>query len=225
MPPAANKTPTDRLRDLVRQEIRRAGVGERRFEEQVGLKKWSLRGFLDPERQQAPSLDRAAEIAAALGLNLQIGPQDPGAGLAEPGEDSDLGKREALRAGFLPFPYHSGSGRRGIGPVAFSRAWLDEAGLDPAALSVVAVDQSLLPPAVPDGAMALVDATAPRQGGPARWCFREAGQNYLGFLHWIERGGLLVSGTNGSTPRVLAKGGTGRLQLLGKVVWTGAAAA
>ena len=218
MPPATDKTPTERLRDLVREEIRRAGVGERRFEEQVGLRKWTLRGFLDPERQQAPSLD-----AAALGFDLKIGPQNPGPGLAEPSNDGDLGKREALRAGFLPFPYHSGSGQRGMGPVAFSRDWLAKAGLDPEGLAVVAIDRSLVAPAVPEGALALVESSAPRQGGPTHWCFREAGQNVVAFLHWVDRGGLLISGTGGTAPRVLPQGGTGKIQLLGRVVWTGAA--
>lgn len=224
MPPTAEKSPTERLRDLVRREIRRAGVGERRFEEQVGLRKWALRGFLDPERRQAPSLDRAAEIALALGFDLQLRPLPPEGGLAEPsGGQGDLGRREALRAGFLPFPYHSASGRRGMGPVAFSRAWLDDQALDPETLSVVALDRSLLEPAVPAGAMALVRADAARAGGPGAWCFREAGHNTIAYLTWIERGVLLISGSGGGAPRVLAPGGGAEIQLLGRAVWTGAA--
>jgi hypothetical protein len=58
----------------VRAALAAAGVGARRFEAARGLRPWTLRGILDPARQQAPSVDRAADICAALGLALSIGP-------------------------------------------------------------------------------------------------------------------------------------------------------
>ena len=201
--------------------MRRAGVGERKFEEHVGLKKWTLRGFLDPDRQQSPSLDRAAEIAAALGLHIQIGRLEAVVvpGMAEPTDEGDLGKREALRAGFLPIPYHSASARRGMGPVAFSREWLADIAPKPDYLAFVAVQRSLLMPTVPEGALALVDSAAPRGEGPDQWCFRDGGVDSIGYLHWID-GGLLISGETGQPPRVVAKSGS--ILPLGRVVWTGA---
>jgi len=200
--------------------MRRAGVGERKFEEFVGLKKWTLRGFLDPERQQSPSLDRAAEIAAALGLHIQIGPVqgEVSPGMAEPSGGSDLGKPEALRAGFLPIPFHTASARRGMGPVAFSRDWLAKIAPVPDHLAFVAVERSLIVPAVPAGTLALVDSAAPRDAGPHQWCFREEGTDTLAYLHWID-GGLMISGTGGQAPRVVAK--SGAVLPLGRVIWTG----
>ncbi len=224
MTPRPETSPTDRLRELVRAEIRKAGVGERSFEERVGLRRWSLRGFLDPERQQSPSLDRAAEIAEALGLEFRMDRpgQVPGRELAEPDPDSgDLGRAEGLRSGFLPIPYHAASGRRGMGPMAFSRAWLADEGLAPEGLFFVAVDRSFLAPAVPDGALALVDSAAPRGEGAEPWCFREEGEDRLAYLHWIERGGLVIGGAAGAPPRVLTHGRG--VTVLGRVVWTGAA--
>ena len=71
----ANPTrPSEQLRRAVREALAAAGVGARRFESAHGLRPWALRGILDPTREQAPSVDRAAEICAALGLTLSIGP-------------------------------------------------------------------------------------------------------------------------------------------------------
>ena len=68
--------PSEQLRHAVREALAAAGVGARRFEAANGLRPWALRGILDPTREQAPSVDRAAEICAALGLTLSIGPSD-----------------------------------------------------------------------------------------------------------------------------------------------------
>ena len=38
------------------------------------MRPWSLRGILDPARKQSPSVDRAAEICRAVGLEFYIGP-------------------------------------------------------------------------------------------------------------------------------------------------------
>ncbi len=50
------------------------GGGARRFEQSVGLKKWALRGILDPDRKQSPSLQKAEEICEAIGLDFYIDP-------------------------------------------------------------------------------------------------------------------------------------------------------
>ena len=68
--------PSEQIRHAVREALAAAGVGARRFEAAHGLRPWALRGILDPTREQAPSVDRAAEICAALGLTLSIGRSD-----------------------------------------------------------------------------------------------------------------------------------------------------
>ncbi len=219
VPSVSDPSPTDRLRELVREKIRRSGMGERRFEEHYGLRRWTLRGFLDPERQQSPSLDRAAEIADALGLSLRLGAA-PVRGMSEPQEPEDFSRRVALRGGFLPIPYHAASSRRGTGPVAFSRDWLAEAGHAPDALAFVAIEASALAPQVPAGSLALVDSAARRAGGPAPWCFREKGQDRLAYLGWTGAG-LVITGAGGEPPRVLSKRAQGSVTLLGRVLWTG----
>ena len=86
--------PSEQIRNAVREALAAAGVGARRFEAAHGLRPWALRGILDPTREQAPSVDRAAEICDALGLTLSIGPTvgdrggavrtGPGGALSEP---------------------------------------------------------------------------------------------------------------------------------------------
>ena len=84
--------PSEQIRRAVRDALAAAGVGARRFEAAHGLRPWTLRGILDPTRQQAPSVDRAAEICAALGLTLSIGlPADARAN----GEDDEAGPEVA----------------------------------------------------------------------------------------------------------------------------------
>ena len=92
----ANATrPSEQIRHAVREALAAAGVGARRFESAHGLRPWALRGILDPTREQAPSVDRAAEICAALGLTLSI---EPAAG-SRAGDGDD-----AARAGALSEP-------------------------------------------------------------------------------------------------------------------------
>lgn len=81
------RPPSERIRDAVREALDGAAMGARRFERARGLRPWTLRGLLDPKRKQAPSVDRAAEICGALGLELRIAPRageppppDPGGG-------------------------------------------------------------------------------------------------------------------------------------------------
>ena len=90
--------PSEQIRHAVREALAAAGVGARRFEVAHGLRPWALRGILDPTREQAPSVDRAAEICAALGLTLSIGPSD---GQRADGEDDEDGTARATAAGAL----------------------------------------------------------------------------------------------------------------------------
>ena len=119
--------PSEQIRRAVREALAAAGVGARRFEAAHGLRPWTLRGILDPTRQQAPSVDRAAEICAALGLTLSIGPPaDPRAD----GEDNEDGTAsdwlEASPAGPPSVPIFSLEG-----PVRALARLVADAGGDP----------------------------------------------------------------------------------------------
>lgn len=71
----ANTPPTMRFREIVQQRLKEMGVSPITAARTAGLKRDSIRGIL---RGRAPSIDRAAEICAALGLEFYIGPARSG---------------------------------------------------------------------------------------------------------------------------------------------------
>ncbi len=136
-------------------------MGVRRFETARGLKSGALHGMLDPARQQVPSLDRGADICAALGLEFYIGP--PREGVSGPQDADSAGPppvplpdlertaqslvRLTSDAGGDPIPEDLRPAlveRWGIGAPASGLADLGLA--DPSALAVGAVNEDGMPP-------------------------------------------------------------------------------
>lgn len=210
-----------RIRELVEDGLARKGVSARKASMDVVGHDGLIR---DIRAGRVPSFDRVATLFEYLAIPFEFGPQ-PGAqpGLAEPGATTDtqrLDRREALRAGYLPFPWHRSSTERGNGPVAFAANWLAEQALDPEHLCFIAPQSVLCGPA---GALALIDQFAPRRGGPALWCYQERGTFVMARLHWQGDGMLIISGdAPGIPPRALVGGGSAHLSPLGRVVWLGA---
>ncbi|WP_095588485.1 hypothetical protein [Actibacterium ureilyticum] len=166
-----------------------------------------------------PSFDRLVALFEYLSIPVQFGPA--ARGMAEDGPASDLNRPEALRAGYLPVPWHRLSAQRGAGPVAFANAQLQQMGLSPDSLWFIIPDRSLLAQAGA-GAQALIDEAAPRQATPAPWCFLDDGQVVMARLHWQPDGLLVVSGdAPGAEVRVLSPGGAAAITPLGRVVWLG----
>ena len=105
--------PSEQLRRAVREALEATGVGARRFEASHGLRPWALRGILDPTRRQAPSVDRAAEICAALGLTLSIGPAGAARAAGE-GDEAGRATVSALREPVIPPPLPLGGLERAV---------------------------------------------------------------------------------------------------------------
>jgi hypothetical protein len=169
-----------------------------------------------------PGVDRLEALFEYLGLEFYLGPRrrPTGAGFAEAAPMSDPADREALRAGYLPIPWHPlAPGRPGepAAPVAFSRVWLAEAGLDPARLA------ALRPEPAADGGeiLALVDTAAPRQGGPSLWALREGGRARLLRVQFEAAVTVVFGATPEEAARVALGEDRARLTLLGRVVWSG----
>ena len=72
-------TPSEQLRQAIQDVLTKSKMGARSFELKHGLRKWALRGLLDPVRRQSPSVDKAKELCEALGLEFYIGPPRKGA--------------------------------------------------------------------------------------------------------------------------------------------------
>ncbi len=169
-----------------------------------------------------PGVDRLEALFEYLGLEFYIGPRRPqGRGFAEPGSGGgDMSDREALRAGYLPIPWHPQAPRppgQPASPVAFSKLWLDAADLDPADLAAVR------PEGAPEGPdiVALVETAAPRRGGPARWCYRDGGTVFLARVQFDANVTVIFAETLSAPAKVLVGEERGRIAFLGRVVWSG----
>ncbi len=78
------RTPSQEIRVAIERALRETGLSARKLEARAGLKRWSLRGILDSARPQVPSVDRAAEICYALGLEIRIGRSQAAGGDSPP---------------------------------------------------------------------------------------------------------------------------------------------
>ena len=66
--------PHQTIRQAIRERLQEESIGARRFEEKHGLPLHALHGILSRKRPKIPSVDRAAELCEALGLEFYIGP-------------------------------------------------------------------------------------------------------------------------------------------------------
>lgn len=185
----------------------------------------NLRQRRGDKRYNYQALERLADV---LGLELYFGPPrtskaPPVLDFAEGAPSNDLQRREALRAGFLPLPYHARSSKSGVAPIAFARGWLHAHQLVPDHLALVEVEGVPDGSPFPTGALAMVDSSADRAGGPDLWCYRHDGKDHLARLQWIGRDILVVHAERTRDPaRVLVRAEVAALQILGRVRWIGA---
>ncbi len=177
------------------------------------------------KRYNFENLRRLAEV---LGLEVYFGPPrqasgEVSLGLAEAASGTDLGKAEALRAGYLPIPWHDLARQSRPVPEAFSRDWLGQAGLDPARLACAVATRTRLPDCVPPGALVLLDRNAPRAGPVRTWLWRDGLDLVASRVMWLPDGGSVAYGADDITtpPEYRARDATAGLTVLGQVVWAG----
>lgn len=179
------------------------------------------------KRYNAAALQK---LAAVLDLEFYFGPeraltapaQHGGFGEPSPAPDSanPTGPREALRAGFLPIPYHRAASPlfQGAAPVALSRAWVAARELDPENLSFTPVLDDAMSPALRKGALALIDAGHTAPDGKGIFCATDRG-----VLHYARLDAPapdLLAVTQDNRPlRILRGDEQVPYRVLGKVVW------
>lgn len=168
-----------------------------------------------------PGLDRIEALYEYLGLEFYHGPRRGPAtpdGFAEGG--GVMGGRDDTGPRYVPIAWHPAMLRAGEEPalpVAFSQAWLESAGLDPAALAAVRPDY---PADVPE-LIAVVDTRMPANGGPARWCYREGARITVARVQFEPNVTVIFSDDPQGRARVLQGADRGRVRFLGRVVWSG----
>ena len=208
------------MRKAAQQALARTNLGARRFETVNGLKPWSLRGLLDNRRQQVPSVDRAAEICEALGLEFYIGPPRE-ASLARnviaAWEDPNSGQSAGTFVTPWPVPVAGeGGGFSPHGCAWFGQDFLSDFGLDPLHCEVVEIRDDDMAPVLVNGSVGLVD--------------KQRRLLSSGYVYAIRRNGALI------VRRALLTGDgwvaaaerpefppipwTGEIETVGLVVWT-----
>ena len=209
------------IKNLVDDGIARHGL--RGFARKLELDVGTLRSLKDGRDLQSSKL-----LAIVKGLGLQVSLTQvksqvpaPQAGFGE-GEKS-TGTGEALRRGYLPIPYHASERQYGgAAPVAFSREWLIEAGLQPDTLFCVSATGAEMAPRIAQGALCLVDGGVRRVEEHAIWAFREDGKTCIRYLSQPTPGTLIISTAQQSdAPRAIAGNDLDQIQILGRVVWSG----
>lgn len=126
----------------------------------------------DLKRGSSPNLERVSALCDALGLELYIGPKRERESAVvfaerevEKIDPSIDGSPEALRLGYLPIPFAiEDKAHRGAGPIAISRSWISDQGLDPATIACAAIPDDAMAPSIAPGDLLLLDgSTCPSQ--------------------------------------------------------------
>lgn len=169
--------------------------------------------------------ENLARLAKVLDLELYFGPPRPLSrppslrliGVSEPSV-SDLGPQDARRFGYRTLPWHPFTPRTASVPIAFSVEFLNQLGADVERIFGVEPSRPLGADDQDERLLTLVEYPAARSGGPAWWCYREAGRDRLARLQFLPDRILIL----GDTPRDPIQSvalDDSRLTLLGRAVW------
>lgn len=168
------------------------------------------------------SFQSLQELARVLGLECYFGPKRELSGFSEDGNESDLGRREALRAGYLPIPWHDLARRRGSAPVAFQASWLASEGIVPDNLRAVIPDSLQLSISLAKNTVAVLDTVASQKGSSGLWCYLDDGRVTIGRAAFAEDLVVLFPPDEEDGPiRVVHRPFGSRLSILGRVIWLG----
>lgn len=170
------------------------------------------------KRYNLPSLQK---LAAVLDLEFYFGPKRAVTGFSETDAVTDFDRKEALRGGFLPIPWHAECRRNGSAPIAFARLWLDENHLAPDGLTAVVPHAIGMSQAVAKDAVALVDSSASRKDSHGLWCMKDKGQITVALVTFNDAAIIIHASDSLTPPRILTPQDLGVGSILGRVVWLG----
>lgn len=167
------------------------------------------------------SFQSLQELARVLGLECYFGPKRKLGGFAEGSARGDLGHTEALRAGYLPIPWHDAAKRRGSSPVAFQSAWLASEGLAPDHLRAIVPNALNLSVTESKNSVAVVDTVAAQNGASGLWCFVDGTSIGVSRAAFSANVIVLLPTEEGGDLRIIDKPAPSSFRMLGKVVWLG----
>lgn len=202
-------------------------MSQRRFEQSLGLREWSLKGMLDKNAPRVPSIDIAKEVADALGLDFYIGPRRVFDG---PPADPDE---------FTPIPVLAAELAAGAGAengdetiidhLAFRRAWLKRLGITPSGAVIARARGDSMWPTISHGDVVLIDRLAsepprkPRDPSDARpaqiYALLDDGAARIKRVELAAEGTLAILSDNPSSPPEFRS--IEAVSIIGTVRWWG----
>ncbi len=168
------------------------------------------------------SFQSLQELARVLGLECYFGPKRAVTGFSEASAGSDLGRQEALRAGFLPIPWHDAAKRKGSAPIAFQSAWLASEAISPDYLRAIVPDVLQLSIASAKNSVAVLDTVAAQKGSSGLWCYTQGGIITVGRAAFTEKVVVLFPDDSQEGPvQVLQRPLNQGVAILGRAIWLG----
>lgn len=206
--------------ETLHQEALRAieAEGLRPFARRTGIALGIIRSLVDGRDL---SVSNTLALVDALGFNVSVSRGGAVSGFSEGEAATDLGKKETLRAGFLPIPWHPEAGRQGSAPVAFSHDWLASQGLIPDFLRAAMPNFADSSFAMAKNTVAILQVNAARKGAGSIWCYRDGMTIGMARVIFVDGAAAIVPSAEASQTLVIPKEATPGLGLLGKVVWFG----
>lgn len=221
---------------IIQSRLDELGLNINQAEEMYRFSKGYIRGLLrDDDKRSVPSIEKAEQIAKALGLDFYIGPPRDTGPFEQVVLDGQTYAHIPLHEAALSAGPGSANGHAlKIDHLAFRRDWLQKIGVSPARACLAVVERDSMVPTMFPGDMVLIDQqhTEPpvrRRGIHDKrrapiYAFVEDGQARVKRIERPESGIiLLVSDNPDFSPEVRTGVQIEQLQMaiIGKVVWWG----
>ena len=210
------------LLEELKARLKETGASHRGLEAQLGLGRNALKGMLD-KRPRTPSVDRAKEIAEALGLEFYIGP---------PRKDLPVYTVELDGADYAPIPrvdarLAAGAGAindqvERAGALAFRRDWLRERDISPSDACLLRVTGDSMAPTLHDGDLVMIDERRATIRNRHFYAFVDTdGAARVKRLDLIENELILLTSDNPTYPAETRRGpDMNSIRVLGEIVWS-----
>lgn len=206
---------------LVEQRLAALGTNAFAAEQAARLPPDAIRNVIRSQKKDGPSISRAKEICDALGLEFYIGPKRDLRGFSDPAGTSELSDVEAIRAGFLPIPWHQEAMKRGSAPVALQASWLASEGISPDGLTAIVPTQVGFSLSEAKNTVAILETAALQKGSGALWCYRDGGELGVSRAAFNSDVIVLFPGADEGEARIVDRKSPSGLKMLGRVVWLG----
>lgn len=175
----------------------------------------------DDKRYSYQALEQLARV---LDLECYFGPKRRSLGFSESENATDLGQRNAARAGYLTIPWHMLANRRGSSPFSISQLWLEAEGLIPDHLQAIVPNQVSFSLTDAKNTVAVMSVNAPRKGSDGYWCYKDGPTLGIARVAFSTGFFVMLPHDDGGEIRIVhAQGTPSQVMLLGRVVWLGVA--